>query len=857
MRDPSKLYRFLLRLYPARFREEFAEPLELQFQDDYRGAGGRPARMVFWARALRDLAVSIPAEILNEMARDLRMSARVYRRRPLVTGLAVIALAMAIGVTTGVFSVLNGVMFRGLPFREPDRLVRLQMFNSNTVTGPGGIRVWGNRSPYLAGAAQFSTAEMTLNRADGASRATVTETTSNFFRVLGVEPQLGRAFTPEEDARGANGVAVIGHGLWRQFFGGDRGVLGSTVRVNGVLLTVVGVAPPGVDYPARTGLWSAGLDRLPRTYGAVSSATVGRLKPGVTVAQARTMFTAELRRAYPEKFRDFLMAGLRFASLRDELAGPVRRASTVLFAAVLLVLFIACANVAQLLLSRTNERRLELSIRAALGASRARLIQQLITEATALTLAGAVLGLPVAYWASILAARVEPAPLAAQAYALLDWRVLAFMAAAALFTGVVFGVLPALAIRRAQPAQDMIRSQADVVGSGASRIRSGLVTLQAALSVVLLAGCIVMSRSFLKLLSVDLGFQTDRIVSLRANVAGLYDKNRELQFYNAALERLSAIPGVEAVGAARYLPLIDGDYKYLNSPWVAESGAKVADHIVGNAVTPGYFRAMGIEFVAGRNFTAAEGSGKDPVVIVDETFARRSGLGAGIVGKTAVMNQGRRKTRYTIVGVVRTTRLAGPAAEPTIQVYEPVVEDSAPGYMTFVARVRGPASAYLRTCQAALQQVDPAIPIYDVQTLDQRLSGNLLRPRFYTTAILFLGVFALLLAVIGIYGVAAYSVTQRTHEIGIRIAVGAAPGQLRVAMMRQSMLPVVAGMAVGVAGAIASGRFLKSLMASAEPLGAQTCILGALLLTATALVAVWFATSRVVKVDPMAALKSD
>jgi putative ABC transport system permease protein len=221
------------------------------------------------------------------------------------------------------------------------------------------------------------------------------------------------------------------------------------------------------------------------------------------------------------------------------------------------------------------------------------------------------------------------------------------------------------------------------------------------------------------------------------------------------------------------------------------------------------------------------------------------------------MNQGRRKTRYTIIGVVRAARLAGPAAEPSIQVYEPVVEDSAPGYMTFVARVRGPASAYLRTCQAALQQVDSAIPIYDVQTLDQRLSGNLLRPRFYTTAILFLGVFALLLAVIGVYGVAAYSVTQRTHEIGIRIAVGAAPGQLRVAMMRQSMLPVVAGLAMGVAGAIASGRFLKSLMASAEPLGARTCILGALLLMVTALAAVWFATARVVKVDPMTALKSD
>jgi putative ABC transport system permease protein len=854
MHDPSELYRLLLRLYPARFREEFAEPLELQFQDDYRGVGGRPARMVFWARALRDLAVSIPAEILHEMAQDLRTSARIYRRRPLATGLAVIALAMAIGVTTGVFSVLNGVMFRGLPFRDPERLVHLEM--DARVAGRAGVRAWGDRSPYLAGAAEFSTAEMNLNQAAGASRTTVTETSGNFFRVLGVEPELGRAFTPDEDARGANGVAVIGHGLWRQFFGGDPGVLGSTVRVNGVPLTVVGVAPPGMDYPERTGLWSAGLWRLPRTAGVVSEAIVGRLKPGVTMAQAKAMFKAELLRAYPESYRESAMRRSLFTSLRDGLAGPVRRASTVLFAAVLLVLFIACANVAQLLLSRTNERRRELSVRAALGASRARLVQQLITEATALTLTGAVLGFPVAYWVSVLAARVEPAPLAAQAYALLDWRVLAFTAAATVFTGVVFGVLPALAIRRAQPAHEIMRGQPGAAGLGSGRIRVGLVALQAALTVVLLAGCIVMSRSFLTLLGADLGFQTDHIVSMRASVAGIYDKNRELQFYNAALEGLGATPGVEAAGAIRYLPLIDGDYKYLGGRYVVAAGGEVTGNIPRNSVTAGYFRAMGIDFVAGRNFTAAERRGKDRVAIVDEVFARQSGLGAGIVGKTAVLDMGRLVIRYMIVGVVRATRLGGPASEPTMQVYEPL-EQSPPGSMTFVARVPGSAGAYLRACQAALQRVDPEISIYDAQSLDQRLSGNLLRPRFYTTAILFLGVFALLLAVIGIYGVAAYSVTQRTHEIGVRIALGAAPGRLRAALVRQGMLPVVAGMAVGVAGAIASGRFLKSLMWSAEPPGALTCIVGGLLLTATALAALWFATSRVIQVDPMTALKSD
>jgi predicted permease len=543
----------------------------------------------------------------------------------------------------------------------------------------------------------------------------------------------------------------------------------------------------------------------------------------------------------------------RFTPLRDQLAGPVTRASTVLFAAVLLVLCIACANVAQLLLSRTNERRLEMSIRAALGASRFRLLQQLITEATALTFLSAILGLPVAWWASALATRFEPAPLAAQSYAVLDWRVLAFMAAATVGIALIFGVLPALAIRRAQPVDEIMRSQPGLAGPGTSWIRTVLVALQAALTVALLAGCIVMGGSFLKLLDTDLGFQTNGVVTMRASVSGIYDKTRELQFYNAALERLRATPGVEAAGAVRYLPLIDSDWKFLATNLVIGSGGRVSGRVVPNTVTSGYFRTMGIALVAGRDFTTAEYDGNDHVVIVDDSFAKRSGLGAGIVGMRGL----RGKVPYTIVGVVRDTWLGGPASEPTMLIYEPLGEESVPGYLTFVARVHGRADAYLRACRAAVQGIDPSIPIYDAESLDQRLSGNLLRPRFYTTTVLFLGVFALLLSVIGIYGVATYSVTQRTHEIGVRIAVGAAPRMVRAAIVRQGMVPVIAGMCAGVAGAIASGKFLKSLMWSAEPLGMQTCILGGLLLTATALAAIWFATSRVIRIDPMTALKSE
>jgi predicted permease len=443
--------------------------------------------------------------------------------------------------------------------------------------------------------------------------------------------------------------------------------------------------------------------------------------------------------------------------------------------------------------------------------------------------------------------------LAAQSYAVLDWRVLAFMAAATAITGVIFGVLPALAIRRAQPVQEIIHSQPGRAGSGTGWIRSVLVAMQAALTVALLAGCIVMMRSFLRLLNADLGFKPGHVVTMRASVAGMYDKDRELRYYNAALDRLRATPGVEAAGAVRYLPLIDGDWQYLATNLKIESAESVSGHVVPNTITSGYFQAMGIDFVAGRDFTPEEYAGRDHVVIVDESFARQSGLGKAIVGRQGT----RGKVPYTIVGVVRDTWLGGPASDPNMLIYEPLDAESAPGYVNLVARVHGPAGAYLRACRAALQEIDPQIPIYDELSLDQRLGSNLLQPRFYTTTILMVSVFALLLAVIGVYGVATYSVTQRTHEIGIRIAVGATPGKVRAAILRQGIVPVIAGVCLGIAGAIGSGKLLQSLMASAEPLRLQTCVMGGLLLTATAVAAIWRATSRVIRIDPMTALKSE
>ena len=860
MADARRVYRLLLKLYPARFREEYQTPLERQFWDEYREVRGSRARTLFWLRALRDLATSIPAEILHELQQDLRYAARIYRRRSFATVLAFTALTLAIGATTGIFSVLNALLLRSLPFRDPERLVELQGSPVRGAKSRSAFYDWRDRSPYLKDAAAYSLAEMNLSLSHESVHVIVAQTSSNFFAMLGAEPALGRAFAADEDVEGRAAVAVIGHGLWQQFFGGDPRVLGTTIRLNGALVTVIGVAPPGFDYPGiiyphKTALWTPTVfdgKRLPAPV-AFSHDPIGRLKPGISLAQARAMFETEVRRVNPESLKIDARYRPGLIPLRDRLAGPVRQASLVLMGIVVFVLLIACANVAHLLLSRVAERRQELAIRAALGASRARLVQQLITESTVLTLAAAAAGMAVAHWASRLASAAQPAQLGTQEYTILDWRVLGFVVGVALLTGVVFGVLPAWLVGRMHPAQHPMRGQSPAHGAGVRRMRAALVVIEAAVTVVLVAGALSLGRSFLKLLGTDLGFRTDRLVTMNVSLTGTRHEAGHLarQYYREALDRLRALPGVESAGAVRNLPLTDNistmtGFKLDPSQVVLTASAIPA--------SPDYFRTIGLEVVEGREFTAADRQDSAPVAIVNQAFARRLGVSSGLVGRKLFSYWGRKE--FTIVGVVRTARAAGPSRPGPEHFYFPV-EQQPPWFITFVARVRGKAERYLAVCRKVVQQVDPQVPVYDVKTLDQRLSETLARPRFYTTAILFFGAFALLLAVAGIYGVAIYSIAQRTHEIGVRIAVGASPPRLRFLLLRQSLLPMAAGMAAGVAGAVGLGQFLKHLMTSAEPLGAWTSAAAALLLALTAALAVWTATGRIIEIDPVNALRAE
>jgi len=855
--DPIRYYRFLLKLYPVRFREEFAAPLERQFWDEYREAHGAGQRAIFWLRTLADWAVSLSAEMLREFRQDVRYAMRVYRRRALVTTLALSALALAIGATTGVFSVLNAVLFRGLPFRDAARLVEVQGVPVDEDNGRAAFYGWRNGNAYLEDAAAYAATagntEMNLSLdAAGSRRVSVAETSANFFSMLGTDVGFGRAFAPDEDLEAKDAVAVIGYGLWQECFGGDPRVLGSTIRLNRAPVTVIGVAPPAFDYPERTAVWTPTIfhqKRLPK-FIAFPGNVIGRVKAELTLAQAGRMYDAEMRRLHPESLKGPERHRARLIPLRDSLAGPVRQASLVLLGAVVLVLLIACANVAQLLLSRLAERRQELMVRAALGASRARLVQQLITECCLLTLAATTVGLGVARWAARLVSLAQPATLSMQQYTILDGRVLAFAAGTALLTGLLFGVLPASLTGRMLPAADVVHSQPGVHGTGAGRMRAVLVAMQAALAVVLVAGSVTMGHSFLKLLGIDLGYRTDRVVTLNVSLIGTSHEGQAAwrQYDHDALERLRAIPGVESAGATSLLPLIVG----LSESARFELGDR---HVVAGVreAGPDFFRSIGSALVAGREFTGADQRTSDQLVIVNEDFARALGGGANLVGRKI---SGYRGKAYTVVGIVHTVRQAGPGHGIGPDVYRDMDQQPRP-WATFTAKVRGDAERYLALCRDAVQAVDPQVPVYDVKTLDQRLSENLARPRLYTSAVLFLGVFALLLAIVGTYGVASYSITQRTHEIGVRIAVGASPRGLRGMLLRQSMLPVAFGALAGVAGAAAWGRYLQHLITHADATGPWTCAVAAAALAASAALAVWTATGRIVRMDPTAALRAE
>ena len=862
-----RLYRRLIRLYPASFRENYGEALEREFRDELEESGGIRRLAMLWLRLLTDLAISVPAQLAREAAQDSRHALRLWARRPWHTAFAILALAIGIGANTGVFSVVNALLLRSLPFRDPARLVALHAF-FEPHDSPRQFENWRGRSAYLADAALVEDGDVNLGGAGEWQRAHIAQTTWNFFQLFGTKPIVGRTFAPGEDvaapyltapegsAPGPDAVAVIGYGLWQELYAGDRRALGATVRMNGMPLTIVGVAPPGFDYPNGAVLWKPG--RL--SAGNNGWETIARLKPGVSWARANAQFAAEAERFWPNRRPiDRIRYPSFLSSLRDDLAGPARNASLVLMACVLAILLVACTNVANLLIARTADRAGELSIRSALGASRARLRQQLLTECLLLALAASAVGLLVARWTTAIAGRLEPAPLATQQYTILDGRVLAFAIAAAAASALLFGLLPSWYAGRIHTfgSRDAGRSR------GSRLIRESLVAAQIALTLVLLAATLATGRAFSHLMQMDRGFDLKGIVTVNVSLNGTTHgtEAQRLAYVQQALERVRRLAGVRSASATESLPLysigsIGGRFQMDGRP--ATENSKVV------YVLPDYFRTMGGRILRGREFTSADVQGNDAVAVVSERFAREFGSPADAVGRQ-ISAGGRR--HWTVVGVVKgmdymvrgteNGRLevrADPNANSANEVFLP---SHGAGEATVVALVDGSAGSRVAQIRDTVRSVDPQAAVFGAKTMEQRMDDAMARPQFYRTAVTCFAGFALLLAAIGIYGIVSYTVAQRSHEMGVRLALGTTPVQLRTSVLYQELTPIAAGAIPGIAAAVLSGRFLERLVDGARPVNALACAGAVAFLAVVAATGIWAATRRITQLDIVDILRSE
>jgi putative ABC transport system permease protein len=845
------LYRWLLRLYPAGFRQDYAGPMEREFRDELAESSGGGALAVLWVRLLVDLAVSIPVQVSREVFQDFKFTLRLWAARPWQAALAITALGIGIGANTGVFSVVNALLLRSLPFREPDRLALLHEFVPPHDTA-SEFHEWRQQSAYLADTALFEEIDVNLGGMRVGSRAHVAQTSGNFFSVLGTRPVLGTGFAPEDDVDGTgwglpgrNAVAVIGYGIWQQLFGGDPKVLGAMIRIDGIPLTVVGVAPRGFDYPGKAVLWKPAAFRP----GNNGWGTVARLKPGITWPQARAALAVEVARLPPKPGGvDYSNLHPSMTSLQDGLAGPVKNASLMLMGAVVLVLLIACTNVANLLIARTTDRAAELSIRSALGASRDRLARQLLTECLLLSFVATLAGLLIAYWAASLAVKIEPPPIGAQSYSILDGRVLAFTLMVSVITALALGVLPSLYVGRIHA----FRSRSSSRTRCSRLIPQSLVAAQVMLTMILLAASVCLGRAFVHLMRIDRGYDVKGVVTVAVSLDGTthhLDK-RQLPYFEEVLDRIRSLPEVRAASATEFLPLyasafVGGRFGMDGRP------AKPSSTLV--PVLSGYFQTMGGRILYGREFTEGEVRSGADVAVVNERFAAGFGAPKDAVGHQ-LTNGG---DTWKIVGVVKGMEYeTDPTTANGNQVFIP---SSNPGgfFSTFVVRVDGRAEDQLAAIRDTIQSVDPQVPVFSVKTMQQRLEEVFASPKFYRTAVWIFAGFALLLAVIGIYGIVSYAVVQRTQEMGVRMALGTTPVRLRGMLLRQGLMMVAAGAIPGIAGAQLAGRFLESLMDGAKPIGLATSSGLVLLFALVASTSIWSATRRIARFNIITILRTE
>ena len=825
--------------------------------------------------------------ILETFWQDIRYGARMLRRNPGFTIVAVLTLALGIGASTAIFSVVQGVLLRSLPYPEPERLVMLWR--------EAGHRYWlatpeyfdyRERQRTLEDFAVYRTSGGNLTGRGEVLRVNIANVSVGFFPVLGVQPLLGRTFTEDEDLPGNNRVIVLEHGFWQRRFGGDPSVVGETLTLDDQNYTVVGVMPAGVGFPgdmagawAGSGVLNANVDLWtplaldpanPGSRGAHIILSLARMKSGTGLELATQdvlRITSDLQReypdSYPEQFRDFQVLQLR--SLHESLVGEVRPALLILLGAVVCVLLIACANVANLLLGRASSREKEIALRAALGAGQVRLIRQLLTEHMLLSFLGGLLGLLFALWGVDALIQLGPQNLPRLQEVGIDTRVLGFAFGLTVLTGVLFGLAPALRTSRAELTESLKEGGRSSGAPGRHRLRNVLVVGELAVSLVLLIGAGLLLKSFTVLLQVDPGFRTENVLSFRLALpqAKYAQADVRTAFYQQLLAGVEALPGVQSAGAISYLPLAtSGGSSALmpegmprNFPQYPIPYGLVDAHW--RVATPGYFRVMGITLVQGRFLTSSDTAEALRAVVVDENLARRAWPGEEyIVGKRlAFPRRGAEQDWWTVVGVVRHTRHIRLERQDTLQAYFPLAQSPSRLSMHVVLKTMSDPGSVLSAVRNEVGSLDAALPLFDVEMMDRRLAQSMAQPRFNVLLMGLFAALALILGAVGLYGVISYSVSQRTHEIGIRMALGARRGAILRMVVGQGMLLSIVGAVLGLAGGVALTRYLESLLFGVASTDILTFSAVPALLLTVALLACYVPARRATKVDPMVALR--
>jgi len=763
---------------------------------------------------------------LERLGQDLRYGWRALRRTPAFTTVAVATLALAIGANSAVFTVVNGVLLQPLPFRDPGRLYAVSYLPTDLPFElPPGVddrlyleyRQHVSRFDRITG---YQRQDLTLSGVRDATRLPGARASATFFEVLGVQPALGRAFSADEDQAGTDRVVILSDRLWRARFNGDRAILGKAITLDGITRTVVGVMPRGFTFPAASQVWTPLALRLDPGNSFLFP-VIGRLRADATPEQAKSELEAIALAMPPDPRAGGIKPVARIIPLKDTLIGKVRTSLLVLVGAVAFVLLIACANVANLLLIRAATRRHEMAVRIALGASRARIARQLLTESLLIALIGAAAGIFVAFAGVRALLALAPAgriPRIDEVH--LNGWVLGFTLVVAVITGILFGVVPARSGARREP-QEALGQGTRLVGGSHHGLRSVLVTAEITLALMLLSGAGLMIKSFLMIRSLDTGYDASRVVTMSVNLPEIAypDAARLRAFHTALLEQLTRIRGASAVGAVAFRPMSDvgimGDFM-VDGPTPLPHGYTVDKP----TVSPGYFAALGIRLLAGRDFTPDDRAGAPGVVVVSQTVARRLWPNQRAVGKRISMqDQPGPNDWLTVIGVVNdVVQDAQLSRHSTI--YLPYLQTSSAGFinqMTFVVRPQPAAGNLAPAMRGALRDVDPAVPAQALQTMDQSMMDTIAEPVFQMRLLATFACLALFLAALGTYGVLAYDVTERTREIGLRMALGATPGTvLRMVLGRTATLAFT-GAALGVAGSLMLTRVLTRWLFEVKP----------------------------------------